>query len=131
MNTPKITKKDYYNAIIAMAQGKNFTLDADKIVTFCEKEINTLTVRAEKAKARAAEKRAEGDELQAAVLAVLTDEPATRQEVTDRLDGDDITLAKVGYRLTALTKTGFAVKEEIIVTDENGKTKKMAAYRLA
>jgi len=131
MTTVKITKKDYYNAIIALARGEDVTVDVDSIVAFCEKEINALATRAEKAKERAAEKRAEGDELQAAVLAALTDEPATRQDVTDRVEGEDVSVAKVGYRLTALVKQGLAVKEEMSITGEDGKAKKVAAYRLA
>ena len=131
MTTVKITKKDYYNAIMAVLNGGGTDIPVADMVAFCEKEINALTTRAEKAKERAAEKRAEGDELQAAVLAALTDEPATRQDVTDRIEGEDVSLAKVGYRLTALVKQGLAVKEEIAVTGEDGKSKKMAAYRLA
>ena len=131
MTTVKVTKKDYYNAIIALARGEEVAVDVDSIVAFCEKEINALATRAEKAKERAAEKRAEGDELQAAVLAALTDEPATRQDVTDRVEGEDVSVAKVGYRLTALVKQGLAVKEEIAVTGEDGKAKRVAGYRLA
>lgn len=131
MTTVKITKKDYYNAIMAVLNGGGTDIPVADMVAFCEKEINALTTRAEKAKERAAEKRAEGDELQAAVLAALTDEPATRQDVTNRIEGEDVSLAKVGYRLTTLVKQGLAVKEEIAVTGEDGKSKKMAAYRLS
>jgi len=131
MTTVKITKKDYYNAIMAVLSGGGTDIPVADMVAFCEKEINALTTRAEKAKERAAEKRAEGDELQAAVLAALTDEPATRQDVAARIEGEDVTVAKVGYRLTTLVKQGLAVKEEIAVTGEDGKSKKMAAYRLA
>ena len=133
MTTVKVTKRERYESIKALieAVGAVEGIDTDGIVAFCDKEIATLDTRAEKAKERAAEKRAEGDELQAAVLAALTDEPASRQEVTDRIEGEDVTLAKVGYRLTALVKQGLAVKEEIAVTGEDGKSKKAAAYRLA
>lgn len=133
MTTVKVTKRERYESIKALieAVGAVEGIDTDGIVAFCDKEIATLDTRAEKAKERAAEKRAEGDELQAAVLAALTDEPASRQEVTDRIEGEDVTLAKVGYRLTALVKQGLAVKEEIAVTGEDGKSKKVAAYRLA
>ena len=133
MTTIKITKRERYESIKALVEavGAVEGIDTDGIVAFCDKEIATLDTRAEKAKERAAEKRAEGDELQAAVLAALTDEPASRQEVTDRIEGEDVTLAKVGYRLTALVKQGLAVKEEIAVTGEDGKSKKVAAYRLA
>ena len=133
MTTVKVTKRERYESIKALieAVGAVEGIDTDGIMAFCDKEIATLDTRAEKAKERAAEKRAEGDELQAAVLAALTDEPASRQEVTDRIEGEDVTLAKVGYRLTALVKQGLAVKEEIAVTGEDGKSKKAAAYRLA
>lgn len=133
MTTIKVTKRERYESIKALVEavGAVEGIDTDGIVAFCDKEIATLDTRAEKAKERAAEKRAEGDELQAAVLAALTDEPASRQEVTDRIEGEDVTLAKVGYRLTALVKQGLAVKEEIAITGEDGKSKKIAAYRLA
>lgn len=133
MTTVKVTKRERYESIKALVEavGAVEGIDTDGIVAFCDKEIAALDTRAEKAKERAAEKRAEGDELQAAVLAALTDEPASRQEVTDRIEGEDVTLAKVGYRLTALVKQGLAVKEEIAVTGEDGKSKKIAAYRLA
>ena len=132
MTTVKVTKRERYESIKALVEavGAVEGIDTDGIVAFCDKEIAALDTRAEKAKERAAEKRAEGDELQAAVLAALTDEPASRQEVTDRIEGEDVTLAKVGYRLTALVKQGLAVKEEIAVTGEDGKSKKVAAYRL-
>ena len=133
MTTVKVTKRERYESIKALieAVGAVEGIDTDGIVAFCDKEIATLDTRAEKAKERAAEKRAEGDELQAAVLAALTDEPASRQEVTDRIEGEDVTLAKVGYRLTALVKQGLAVKEEIAVAGVDGKSKMVAAYRLA
>ena len=133
MTTVKVTKRERYESIKALVEavGAVEGIDTDGIVAFCDKEIATLDTRAGKAKERAAATRAEGDELQAAVLAALTDEPASRQEVTDRIEGEDVTLAKVGYRLTALVKQGFAVKEEIAVTGEDGKSKKVAAYRLA
>ena len=133
MTTVKVTKRERYESIKALVEavGAVEGIDTDGIVAFCDKEIAALDTRAEKAKERAAEKRAEGDELQAAVLAALTDEPASRQEVTDRIEGEDVTLAKVGYRLTALVKQRIAVKEEIAVTGEDGKSKKIAAYRLA
>lgn len=133
MTTIKVTKRERYESIKALVEavGAVEGIDTDGIVAFCDKEIATLDTRAEKAKERAAEKRAEGDELQAAVLAAMTDELASRQEITDRIEGEDVTLAKVGYRLTALVKQGLAVKEEIAVTGEDGKSKKVAAYRLA
>jgi hypothetical protein len=134
MNSPKITKRDRYNSIIALCdfigpQADEFDLDG--IVEFCNKEIALLDNRAEKNREKAAEKREAGDALQDAVLSVLTDELATRVEITERVNDPEATVAKVGYRLSALTKAGKAVKEDVVVVGEDGKNKKMAAYRLA
>ena len=133
MNTVKITKKDRYESIMALCStvAPMDGFDLDGIIEFCQKEIDTLGARAEKAKARAAAKREAGDELQTAVLNVLTDEFATRQEITNQIESEDVSLAKVGYRLTTLVKQGLAIKEEITVVGEDGKSKKMAAYKLA
>lgn len=133
MSTVKITKRERYESIMALCEtvGAVEGFDMDGIVAFCQKEVDALAARAQKAKDRAAEKRAEGDELQSAVLEALTDELATRQEITDRIEGEDISVAKVGYRLTTLVKAGKAVKEEVTVAGEDGKNRKVAAYRLA
>ena len=133
MNTVKITKRERYESIKALieAVGDVEGFDTDGIVAFCDKEIEALSTRAEKAKERAAAKRAEGDELQAAVLEALNDTPATRQEVTDRIENDEVSVAKVGYRLTQLVKAGLAVKEDVVVEGEDGKSKKLSGYRLA
>ena len=132
MTETKITKRDYFTAIAAMVRGEESTVSADEIVEFCEKEIAALDSRAAKAKERAAAKREAGDELQTAVLAALTDEFSTRAEVTERVEGiQDVTVAKVGYRLTQLVKNGQAVKDEASVTGEDGKAKKATVYKLA
>ena len=131
MTTVKITKKDYFTAIKALCAGETPEIPVEDIMAFCDKELTALDTRAARAKEKAAEKRAEGDELQAAVLAALTDEPATRQEITDRIEGDDVSVAKVGYRLTSLVKAERAVKSEMTITGEDGKSKRVAAYALA
>lgn len=130
MNTPKITKKMYFDAIAVLANGGTPDIAPADIVAFCEKEIAALDNRAAKAKERAAIKRAEGDELQAAVLAALTDEFATRAEITERVGNPDASVAKVGYRLTQLVASGDAVKDEAVV-ESDGKSKKVAVYKLA
>lgn len=132
-STSKITKRERYESIMALCDtlGTMDGFDLDGIMEFCQKEIDTLGARAEKAKERAAAKRAEGDELQAAVLAALTDEFATRDEITARIEGDEVTLGKVGYRLTQLVKNGDAIKDEMTVAGENGKNRRVTVYKLA
>lgn len=121
MAETKITKVEILGMI------KDACADNDVIVNYCDKEIAALGAKAEKAKARAAEKKAAGDELRAIVKSVLTKEPVVAETVLDAIDGvDDLTVAKVRARLTQLEKAGEVVKTEITV---NGK--KRMAYALA
>lgn len=101
--------------------------DNEVIVEFCDKEIAALGAKAEKAKARAAAKKAEGDELRAIVASVLTTEPMIAEDVLAAITGvEDLTKAKVIARLTQLVKAGDAVKTEVTVDG-----KKRMAYSLA
>ena len=83
--------------------------------------------KAEKAKARAAEKRAAGDELRGVIKSVLTDEFQTADAITSQIDGEDVTRAKVIARLGQLVKNGEAEKTDV-KTDDNRTVK---AYRIA
>ena len=64
-STSKITKRERYESIMALCDtlGTMDGFDLDGIMEFCQKEIDTLGARAEKAKERAAAKRAEGMKL--------------------------------------------------------------------
>lgn len=120
----KMTEREIYTGIM------NGTLDAEAVTAFCEKKIAALDARAEKAKERAAAKREAGDELQTLVLNALTDEFATRDEITAKVDFEDVSVAKVGYRLTSLCKAGLAEKSETTIPGTDGaKARKVAVYR--
>ena len=117
----KITKVEIYGMI------KDACADNEVIVDFCDKEIAALGAKAEKAKVRAAAKKAAGDELRAVVASVLTNEPMIAEDILASIEGDeDLTKAKVIARLTQLVKAGEAVKSEITVDG-----KKKMAYALA
>jgi len=120
-----MTKREKFVAIM------NDELDHDAIVEFCEAEIAALDKKAEKARERAAVKRAETDELKAVVADLLTDEPQTRDAITAMIDGEDVTVGKVGSRLTSLVHDGFAAKEKMQVEGADGKTKSVMGYKLA
>lgn len=126
MATIKITKAQYFKAI-AEAVGADFVTTIDDtevtgadIQEFVEKSLAQLADKATKAKEKAAEKRAESDELRAAVKAVLTEEYQTLADITAQIEGEDLTPAKVTARLTALIKAGEANKKE---TKVNGKSR--------
>ena len=131
MDTVKMTKRDKFEMIKTMCGYVDVDgIDTDMIIDFCDAEIAAMDKRAMQSRERAAEKRA-ADTLIDAVYAALSDEFATRAEITERVSGDDVTIAKVGYRLTSLVKDGKAVKEEATIVGEDGKNKRMSVYKLA
>ena len=82
--------------------------------------------KAEKANARNAEMKANGDELREVVQSVLTEDFQTIDSIVAQIEGEEITKAKVTARLTALVKAGIAEKDD--VKDDEGR--KLKAYRL-
>ena len=121
----KMTKKDYFAQIKAIVAGADVE-GKDELIAFVDKQVEMLDAKAAKAKERAANKKAEGDELREVIAAVLTDEFQTADEITAQVEGEDITKAKVVARLTQLVNARIAVKEQIKVDS----AKKMA-YKLA
>lgn len=133
--TAKVTKKTHLNSLIALIEaaslaGVDGDFDFAALTAYCTNEIGLLDKKAAKAKETAAAKKAEKDELCVAVESVLTDEYQTRDEVTAHIEGDDVTVAKVGYRLTKLVELGVAEKTEVSVPGADGKARKVVAYRL-
>jgi len=127
----KITKKEVLNAIYEIVKDGDevvigdVAVTADDIRDYVDTTIAQLNAKNEKAKERAAEKRAESDELRATIKAVLTDEYQTIADIIAQIDGEDVTPSKVTARLTALIKAGEANKKEVKV---NGKAR--MAYAL-
>lgn len=121
----KLTNKDYYLEIREIVDNSTVENKED-VLSFIDKVVASMDAKAEKAKAKAAEKRAAGDALREAVQSVLTDELQTADAILVQLQGEDLTKAKIVARLTQLVKAGIATKEDV-KTDE-GKTVK--AYKL-
>ena len=128
----KITKREMYEAIIALAATGEMKYDKDEYIDFCQNEIALLDKKAAKAKETAAKKRAEGDELTDAVRAALSNEQLEPiADIAARIEGEDVTVSKVTYRLTQLVKNGEAEKGEISVPGGEGvKARKIMGYRL-
>jgi hypothetical protein len=110
----KITKIEVLGII------KEAMADNEVVVAYCDNEIAHLEAKAVKAKERAAEKRAAGDELYAAVIGCVGTDPVTADAVLAMLEGDDLTLAKVRARLSQGVANGVLAKESIKV---DGKAK--------
>lgn len=127
MADTKITKKDFFAAIRTMVEGIEAVGDipADKVLEFIDTQVAQIDAKA--AKARAGEKKAEGDALRAEVAAHITTEFQTADDITALVEGfEDITKAKVVARLTQLVNNNQVEKEQIKTEDG----RKVMAYRL-
>ena len=136
----KMTKRNVFEALINYANSGvmayagdegDVVVSAEALTAFAENEIALLDKKAVKAKERAATKKAEGDELTEAVRAAMsTEEFEPIADIAARIEGEDVTVAKVQYRLTQLVKNGEAEKEQITVPGGEGqKARKIMAYR--
>lgn len=122
----RITKRDNYEALKEIVEKSNVE-NAEMLVEFINKQIEMIDNKSAKAKEKAAEKRAEGDELRAVIKSVLTNEYQTVDAITAQIEGEDITKAKVVARLTQLVNNGEAVKEQ----GKSEDNKKVMTYRLS
>ena len=120
----RITKRDNYEALKEIVEKSNVE-NAEMLVEFINKQIEMIDNKSAKAKEKAAEKRAEGDELRGTIEAILTDDYQTAEEITEQIDDEEVTKSKVVARLGQLVKQDLAQKEQI---DVNG-SKKMAYKR--
>lgn len=135
----KLTKKNIYDALINFANSgamectigeEKHTITSEELFNFATNEKAQLEKKNVAARKRAADKAA-ADELLNAVASVLTDEFQTIAEVTDCIDGADVTTAKIQYRLNSLVKAGEAEKQEIKVAGADGKKRIVMGYRLS
>ena len=130
----KITKREMFEAIKAGCTTGEWTVSDIEVAEFCDNEIALLDKKAIKAKERAAEKKAAGDELTDAVRAALTDEFAIIADIAAKVAetyGEDATIARVTYRLTQLVKNGEAENGDVKVEGGEGqKTRTIKAYRI-
>ena len=136
--TRKITKREVFEALkglVIATVDEGGKLDEDYDVTYeaaleiLDNAIAQLDKRAEVAKARAAEKKAEGDVLRKEIYDVLTDEFQTAEEIAEVVGGEDVTKGKVVARMAQLVKAGQAVKALVKVNDETNR--KVMQYKLA
>lgn len=131
----KVTKKNVLNVLYTLiedgfeAKDGDVTVTAEDLRNYIDTTLDQLNAKNEKAKERAAKKRAEGDELLVAVEDALTEEYQTGDEVTAQLvkaGYEDVTRPKVTARLTKLIHAGKAHKAEA-KTEEGKKVMVYAA----
>ena len=126
-----MTKFDKYS-IIEEILGDVEHEQAQMLIEFVQAEKAALTRKAEKAKEKAAEKKTELDELAVAVLGAVTAEPMSREQIFEKVAdfSEDVTVAKVGSRLTKLVAAGKVAKAETKATSASGKKTTRMVYSL-
>lgn len=116
-----MTKREMYEVIANVFETVDVnTLNVEpevveEIVIFTGKEIAAIDRKNVKARERAAEKRAEGDAITAAIEGILTNEPKTVNDILAELEDATLTPAKIVARATRLVKAEKAVKETVKV----------------
>lgn len=123
--TKKVTKKEWYAEIRKIVEAADVE-NKDGALEFIDNQVKLLEAKAAKAQENAAKKKADGDALREAVYTVLTTELQTIDQITEQVDGEDVTKAKVTARLTQLVKAEMAVKDT--VKTEDGR--KVTAYKV-
>lgn len=111
-------KVEKYDAVIATLK----EAEADELAKFIVEEKERYVNRQDKAKARAAQKRAEADAILDVVKDVVVNatEPLNRAEIADivaeKYKGEkEITPAVVGARLNKLYKAGEIAKAQVVI----------------
>ena len=129
----KITKREMFEAIKETFETGSCKYDAETVIAFCDKEIDSLDTKAAKAKERAAAKKAEADELMKTVEAALTEDYQTIAAIAAVVaeTDPDATISKVTYRLTKLVEADIAEKTDVTVpATEGSKARKVKAFRI-
>ena len=121
----KLTKKDYFNELKEIVEVSESEIK-EELIYFIDSQIASIDNKAEKAKERAAAKRAEGDEIRELVKSKLTNEFQDAETITALIGDEEISKSKVIARLTQLVNLGEAEKTD--VKNDEGKTRK--AYKL-
>ena len=121
-----MTKKEFYERMIEVLEGIDNLEDKEELINFNQKQLDLTNNKAERAKERAAEKRAEGDELRNTIKSVLTNEFQTVDEIFEKVEKEGVTRAKVISRIGQLVKNGDADKTEVKSGDRT-----LKAYRLS
>lgn len=113
--TSKVTKAMVLTGVkFAAENGADFgEVSADDVIAYVDTTLAQLAAKAAKAKEKAAEKKAVGDALRDKIESMLTDELQTIDAFVKAIDDEEVTKAKVAYRLAALVKQGKASKGKV------------------
>ncbi len=126
----KVTKREMFEAMKAYIETGACEVDVEAMVKFCEDELVALDKKNEKARERAAVKKAEADVLTDKITAVLTDEFQTIADIVSCIEDEEVTASKVTYRLTKLVEAETVEKTQLTIPVEGGRARRIQGYRL-
>lgn len=132
--TAKVTKAMVLNAIRLVAENgaADFgdEVSTEDVIAYVDTTLEQMANKAAKAKERAAAKKVEADELRDFVATLLTEEAQTRDEIFAKIEDEsgELTVNKVGAKLTALVNAGIAAKEPVKIEGVKGSR---MGYKLA
>lgn len=106
MANTKLTKRDFYNALVTMAKnGTNFgTITAEQMKEFAEHEVELLDKKKESAKANPNSKTTANDELREKILDKLAETPDRKYTITDMQKEFDFLEGKSNQSVSALVR---------------------------
>lgn len=123
MTTVNVTKTMVLDAIKALIAADaeitvgDVTVTGTDIQNYCDSAKAQITKKNERARERAAEKRAEGDGLTTAIRGVITDTMQSADEITASIAIEGVTKNKVVARLGQMVRAGEIVKEQFKAED--------------
>ena len=126
-----MTKIQMFDEIKNALTGAEVETSVDEMVEFLVAEQDALARKAEKAKVAAAKKREANQGVRQIVADALTDEPMTVDALVEKIGDEEITRSKIIYHVSQISKDGMAIKEETVVSGEDGKSHKKVTYRKA
>lgn len=127
--TTRITDKDFYSMIKNLAlDTAELPIENELVIAWADKKLGQLEKKKEAAAKRAAEKKSADDPLTHTILEVLTEEFQTIGDIAAQIEGPDVTVSKVGYRLNALFKAGKIAKDKVTLEGE-GRKRHVVGYK--
>lgn len=130
----KITKKEMFKELLVMVKGEGTLSEEitnEMLAEFIEKEIKSLDKKADAAREKREGEKAKSDELAEQVYNCLNNKDFTTiAAIVKCINDEDVTQNKVSARLAAMVREGKVEKDQVKVSAEGEKTRKVNGYRI-
>lgn len=133
-NTKRMNDKTFYENIINLMTSGEIMVDPQEMIDKAQQKIASIERKAERAKERAAEKKAAGDELLEMVKKYLSNEYTTTADIVAAMNvesTEEYSKQKIGYRLRTLVEMGEAEATDLVTTKPDGKKSTVKGYKRA